>query len=255
MFQQLIPKKFGAAEAREETKAESKTEAESKTGGGSKMSLVAENMKLLEKSREKEERRFKRCIRAANELYIEIVAFMSELKTNLKDGADIETIKSQAMIEYTGLLARLREIEGLTWREQTRGPTSNRSWSVDGTGSSPVLWLLFTPPTERTIQGEGRTVNYSEGNWLTWGLPLKNGSITLDLEKFKRGTAVFVIEKDRVLQGNGRTQVQHHIKGLYYIFKKIEPGSTKLSTLTWEHLFDGWMKDVRNQRGAPEWVV
>ena len=243
MFQQFIPQIFMNAEADEEETEESKT------------STVAENMKLLEKSREKEERRFNRCIRAANKLYSEIVAFMSELKTNLRDNADVNAVKSQAMTDYTGLLARLHEIKGLTWREQSRGPTSNRSWSVVETGRSPVLWLLFTPPTERTIQGEGRTINYSEGNWLTWGLPTREGSITLNLEKFKRGAPVFVIEKERVLQDNGRTQVQHHIKGLYYIFKKIQPASTKLSMLTWEHLFDGWMKDVRNQKSAPDWVV
>jgi len=187
---------------------------------------------------------------------------MIKFRATLKDEEIIAKIGMERVIEraktrYTVLLSRLRELSALTWHEQTRGPTSNRSFSV-GTpedGDEPALWVLFTPPAERSIQNSeiGRTLNESDGPWLTWGLPMRKGVISLDTEAFTRGKPVFVIEKGKV-SVDGRQRVQHRIKGLYFIFKDIKETSTKVSMMTWDYVIDGWMTGEKNDKKAPTWA-
>ena len=242
--------------------AEPKKRKTSSSSSSSDTPNVAEVIEKLESSRHNERRRFKTCIKAAEKLYSQVYKFMIKLRSSLKDKnilakIGVEGVIAQARVRYLTLLSRLGDLGALTWHEQTRGPTSSRSFSV-GTpeeGDEPALWVLFTPPPERCAPDseQGRTLNESDGPWLTWGLPRRLGVISLDTEAFTRGKPVFVIEKGKV-EVDGKQRVQHRIKGLYFIFRDINETSTKVSMMTWEHVIDGWMSGEKNEKKAPKWA-
>ena len=215
----------------------------------------------LEKSRSNERIRFKRCIDTAEELYHQVFKFMSRVHTAIKEHG-IDSVRGPMETRYNVLLERLYQLEPLTWREQTRGPTSSRSWKASETTEDSkkhsALWILWTPPPERNIHDEelGKTLNEASGPYLTWGLPKRDGVISLDTDAFKKGVPVFVIEKFKVRNDDGKMKVQHRIKGLYFIFRKIKGHSTKMSLMTWEHVISGWLASEKVEKSAstPEWT-
>ena len=130
-----------------------------------------------------------------------MLKFKKQIRKYVGDHEALATVKSKAKERFEVLLARLHELEALTWREQTRGPTSSRSWSigpVDDLQDHPALWILWTKPPDHTIRDDedAPTLNYETGSFLTWGLPKnKSGTITLNTDVFTKGKPVFVIEK------------------------------------------------------------
>ena len=225
-----------------------------------KLPDIGKTIRSLDKSRRNEIIRFKRCIQGAEELYHQVFKFMIRVRAAAKKYG-IDSIRAPLEARYNVLLERLRQLEPLTWREQTRGPTSSRSWKVN-TCTDPkknsVLWIMWTPPAERNIKDEelGKTLNESSGPYLTWGLPKRDGIISLDTDAFKKGVPVFVIEKFKVRGEDGKAKVQHRIKGLYIIFRKIKKHSTKMSLMAWEHVIGGWLssKKVEKSEQVPLWT-
>jgi len=248
---------FASAEPTKKRKREKKAKKESKETPD-----IAETIKNLERSRDNEKIRFDRCIKAAEKLYHKVFKFMLTFKVMIKKHAEdhvaLTKIKEKAKELEIVLLARLHELETLTWREQTRGPTSSRSWSigdVDDPSDHPALWILWTKQSETSIADDedAPTLNYEMGSFLTWGLPKnKMSKITLDTEVFTKGKPVYVIEKYHEKDSEGKLKVQHHIKGLYFIFKNIKPGSTKAAMVTWEDLVNGWFTGIKKE--APRWT-
>jgi hypothetical protein len=222
---------------------------------------IAETITNLEKSRDNERKRFKRCILAAEELYHQVFKFMIRCKQAIRERG-LTTVQESLQERYNILLGRLSQLESLTWREQTRGPTSSRSWKAgtpEEAKKHPALWILWTPPPERNIPDEDieRTLNEASGPYLTWGLPKRNSVISLDTDVFKKGVPTFVIEKFKVADpDSGKSKVCHRIKGLYFIFRKIKKDSTKMSLMTWEHVVRGFMADekVEKSEDIPDWV-
>ena len=222
---------------------------------------IAETIANLEKSRENERRRFKRCISAAEELYHQVFKFMIRCKQAIREHG-LAAVQESLQERYNILLGRLSQLEQLTWREQTRGPTSSRSWKVgtpEEATKHPAMWILWTPPPERNIPDEDieRTLNEAYGPYLTWGLPKRDGIISLDTDTFQKGVPTFVIEKFKVADPDtGKAKVCHRIKGLYFIFRNIKKDSTKMSLMTWEHVVKGWLahEKVEKSEDIPDWV-
>tara|TARA_B110001450_G_scaffold256899_1_gene289355 strand:- start:2850 stop:3638 length:789 start_codon:yes stop_codon:yes gene_type:complete len=250
---------FAAAEPGKKRKREKKAKKDSKDTPD-----IAETIRKLEGSRTNERIRFARCIKAAEKLYHKVFKFMLKFKEMLRKHADDQStlaqIKKKARERLDELLARLHELEALTWREQTRGPTSSRSWSigdVDDPSDHPALWILWTKPPEHTIRDDedAPTLNYEMGSFLTWGLPKnKMSKITLNVEVFTKGKPVYVIEKYHERDSEGKLRVQHRIKGLYFIFKNIAACSTKAAMVTWEDLVNGWFTGIKKEKEAPRWT-
>lgn len=225
---------------------------------------IADTIRKLEQSRHNEKVRFKRCIKAAEKLYHQVFKFMIKFREMMKkhegDQVAIAKIKEKARERFIVLLKRLNELSPLTWREQTRGPTSSRSWSIsipDDPKHHPALWVLWTKPAETTIRDDedAPSLNFDQGSFLTWGLPKnKNGVITLNTGVYTKGKPVFVIEKYHERDSGGKTRVQHRIKGLYFLFKNIKTNSTKAALVAWEDLINGWFVGTKIEKGAPRWI-
>lgn len=225
---------------------------------------IADTILKLEHSRRNEKIRFDRCIKAAEKLYRQIFNFMIRfkkyLKTNPGHEQALQRIKIQAKEHFDVLSERLHELEDLTWREQTRGPTSSKSWSVskpDDPAHHPALWVLWTKPLETKVRddGDAPSLNFVQGSFLTWGLPRsKEGTITLDTDVYAKGKPVFVIEKYKETDSEGKPRVQHRIKGLYFILKNIKPKSTKMVMVAWEDIINGWITGHKIEKEVPQWV-
>tara|TARA_B100001559_G_C16476024_1_gene611429 strand:- start:666 stop:1517 length:852 start_codon:yes stop_codon:yes gene_type:complete len=216
---------------------------------------ISKEIENLEKSRSNERIRFKRCIDAANDAYVEI-STLNKQGTRLKSRyrkefkgqglSDQEARERGAKKARKELKAQINEaydvivkLGALTWREQIRGPTTSKSWSV--VDKSPLsynpLWIVYTPPKERNITDENieRTLNYSDDHFLVWGLPRnKSNIISLDREEFAQWRLVYVIEKYMV-EINDKKMTQHRIKGLYVIFDKIVDASLRLHLVRWNY--------------------
>jgi hypothetical protein len=237
---------------------------------------ISIEIEYLERSRANERIRFNRCIDAANDAYVDI-STLNKQSTSLKTKyrkefkgqglSDQEARKKGAKKARKELKAQINEaydvivkLEALTWREQIRGPTTSRSWSV--VDKSPLaynpLWIVYTPPKERNITDEKmeRTLNYSDEHFLVWGLPHnKSNIITLDREEFVPWRLVYVIEK-YVDEIYGKKMTQHRIKGLYVIFDKVEDDSLRLHLVRWNYYIKNvlkgesvklptWLKSIR----------
>ncbi len=68
-----------------------------------------------------------------------MLKFKKQIRKYVGDHEALATVKSKAKERFEVLLARLHELEALTWREQTRGPTASRSWSI-GPVDDPVSY-------------------------------------------------------------------------------------------------------------------
>ena len=233
---------------------------------------ISREIENLEKSRANERIRFNRCIAAANDVYVDI-SILNKQSTRLKtkyrkefktqELSDQEARKKGAKKAKKELKAKIIEaydvilkLEALTWREQIRGPTTSRSWSV--VDKSPLaynpLWIVYTPPKERNITDEniGRTLNYSDEHFLVWGLPHnKSNIITLDREEFVPWRLVYVIEK-YVDEINDKKMTQHRIKGLYVIFDKVVDESLRLHLVRWNYYIKNILEAERVQ--LPAWL-
>ena len=192
---------------------------------------VCERVESLNKHRRAVERVFRKLINGACETYKDVSSFCANFRENFdtidKEVARGSYLQFQKEIEqYTSLLE---------WREQARGPTSTRSAKVIGLEDgnewdNHPIWILSTPRTERTIISHGRTLNCSDGEFLTWGLPdIKN----FDRSVFKKYRLVFVIEKIK-----GGTHVQHRIKNLYMCLTKAKKKDDTLYMVTWKHFME-----------------
>lgn len=207
---------------------------------------VCERVESLNKHRRAVERTFRKLIDGACQTYNDVSAFCANFISNFdtidKEVVRVSYLQFQKEIEqYTSLLE---------WREQARGPTSTRSAKVIGLEDvkewdNHPIWILSTPRTERTIISHGRTLNCSDGEFLTWGLPdIK----TFDRSVFKKYRLVFVIEKIK-----GGTHVQHRIKNLYMCLTKAKKKDDVLYMVTWKHFMETVLSG--NVVKAPVWCT
>lgn len=189
---------------------------------------VSELVKSLEKSRRNEKRVFQKLIRRARQVYGDISKFTAGF---IAEQSLPETSKT-----FQTLFAELEPfMEHLKWREQARGPTSMLSAKVDGLENfkqwdNHPIWVLCTPRTERTIETHGRTLNYAENNFMTWGLPAVD---KFERRVFKQYRLVFVIEKLK-----GGEHVQHRIKNLYMCLTKARKHDDRLYLVTWKYFME-----------------
>ena len=189
---------------------------------------VSELVKSLEKSRRNEKRVFEKLIRRARQVYRDISKFTAGF---IAEQSLPETSKT-----FQTLFAELEPfMEHLKWREQARGPTSMLSAKVDGLENfkqwdNHPIWVLCTPRTERTIETHGRTLNYAENNFMTWGLPAVD---KFERRVFKQYRLVFVIEKLK-----GGEHVQHRIKNLYMCLTKARKHDDRLYLVTWKYFME-----------------
>jgi len=207
---------------------------------------VCERVESLNKHRRAAERAFRKLINGACETYKDVSSFCANFRSNFdtinKEVAQASYLQFQKKIEqYTSLLE---------WREQARGPTSMRSAKVIGLEDvkdwdNHPIFILSTPRTERTIVNNGRTLNCSDGEFLTWGLPdIKS----FDRRVFKQFRLVFVIEKIK-----GGTHVQHRIKNLYMCLTKAKKNDDRLYMVTWTHFMETVLSG--NVVTAPVWCT
>ena len=189
---------------------------------------VCELVQSLEKSRCRERRVFAKLIQRLREIYGLTSKFTFDfIKDQTLYGAQntFETIGKE--------LSQFREL--LQWREQARGPTGMLSVKVDGVENFKQwehhpIWVLCTPRTERTIETHGRTLNYAEGEFMTWGLPAAE---KFDRRIFKQYRLLFVVEKIK-----GGQHVQHRIKNLYMCLTKARKHDDRLYLVTWKYFME-----------------
>jgi len=189
---------------------------------------VSELVESLEKSRRRQRRVFAKLIHRLREIYGLTSKFTTDfIKDQALSGAPntFQTIHT----ELTQFLELFR------WREQARGPTSMLSAKVEDIKNYKQwehhpIWVLCTPRTERTIQTHGRTLNYAEGEFLTWGLPAVG---KFDRRIFKQYRLVFVVEKLK-----GGNHVQHCVKNLYMCLTKARSHDDRLYLVTWKHFME-----------------
>lgn len=205
---------------------------------------IHELLRKLEKSRRVEKRMFVKIQNGLRCLYKDIAFFVMNFINN---HASLDNIVITR--EFTRLNCELTSfINTLQWREQARGPTSMSSAKVDGLEDFEmwkhhVIWLLYTPPTERTILTSGKTLNYDNGEYLTWGLP---SPTAFNRKIFKRYRPVFVVEKIK-----GGRHVQHRVKNLYMCLSKAKKQDEKLYLVTWSHFMEQVL--VGEKVCPPQW--
>jgi len=222
--------------------SEAATEPENTRGmRAKKKRRICELVGCLERYRKAEKRAFGKLMRRAESLYRDISQFTAKYLANPSAVGAKE--------QWQPLGATLAElVDHVRWREQARGPTSMRSAKVKGLDDVKFwehhpIWVVCTPRTERTVVTHGRTLNYAEGEFMTWGLPEEHA---FDRKVFKQCRLVWVIEKLK-----GGSQVEHRIKNLYLCLTRAKSSDDKIYLVTWTY----FMECVTSGRKVcpPEW--